>query len=37
MTWSQLKTLLNNSTVISSGRDSFAFTPARGSAKGAGN
>jgi hypothetical protein len=36
MTWSQLKTLLNNSTVLSSGRDSFVFSPARGSAKGAG-
>jgi hypothetical protein len=36
MTWSQLKALLNNSTVVSSGRDSFAFGPAREPAKGAG-
>jgi hypothetical protein len=36
MTWSQLKALLNNSTVLSSGRDSFAFGPARGAVKGTG-
>lgn len=36
MTWSQLKTLLNNSTVLRSGRDGFVFSPAPGSAKGVG-
>ncbi|SEU12047.1 hypothetical protein SAMN05216197_16810 [Pseudomonas graminis] len=36
MTWSQLKTLLNNSTVLSTGRDTFAFGPMRVPAKGAG-
>ena len=36
ITWSQLRTLLNNATVLRAGRDGFVFTPARGSAKGAG-
>jgi hypothetical protein len=29
MTWSQLKTLLNNAKVLHDGRGGFAFSPSR--------
>jgi hypothetical protein len=35
MTWSQLKALLNTAKVLHDGRGGFAFSTARGSAKGA--